>query len=156
MAQTGGGIAISGLPAINGLASLNATYAPTGQLVAGFPSFSAGPRMHLFRHPEDDAWRLDPKPFDPETTACAAWIPAAAGHVPTGARAWMVALGGGNWGEHEVTAREVDAAAAAAEEAERAAAVAAQGKRVVPPPPRRAPSAARTVSSACTAAAPAP
>jgi hypothetical protein len=103
-AQAGGGIALSGLPAnINGF---NATYAPTGALVEGFPAFSAGPTKHLFRHPEDDQWRLNIKPFDPAETGAFATIPAARGPVPTGARAWRV-HGGANWVTGEVTAREV-------------------------------------------------
>jgi hypothetical protein len=103
-AQAGGGIAISGMPA--NLADLNATYAPTGQLVEGFPSFSAGPRKHLYRPPEYDAWRLSDTPFDPAETGCVAWIPAAAGPVPTGACAWQVHDGEG-WVTGEGTAREV-------------------------------------------------
>jgi hypothetical protein len=106
-AQAGGGIAISGLPAANGLARLNGTYTPTGQLVAGFPAFSAGPQKHLFRRPGRDQWHLAYEPFDPAVTACAAWTPAASGPVPTGARAWKVADGKGGWVDAEVTAREV-------------------------------------------------
>jgi hypothetical protein len=102
--QAGGGIAISGLPA--NLAPLNVTYSPTGDLVAGYPSFSAGPIRHLFRHPVTDEWHLRTKPFDPASTACVAAIAAAGGPVPTGARAWRVAVGG-KFVEHEVTAREV-------------------------------------------------
>ena len=103
--QVGGGIAISGVPA--GHAFLNATYAPTGELVAGYPSFSAGPKKHLLRHPGLDQWHLSAEPFDPASAACVAWIPAVRGPVPTGARTWTVALGGAKWGEAEVTAREV-------------------------------------------------
>ena len=125
-AQAGGGIAISGLPA--NLAHLNATYAPTGDLVAGYPSFSAGPTKHLHRHPALDEWQISPEPFDRAQTACFARIPAAAGPVPTGARAWRVFLGGVNgWYTAEVTARELDAAAAAA----------LQLPAVVRPPPLR-------------------
>jgi hypothetical protein len=143
--QAGGGIAISGLPAHR--ARLNATYAPTGGLIQGYPSYAAGPTRHLYRHPEEGQWHLHDRPFDPAKTSCRAHIPAAAGPVPTGARAWTVDDGAG-WVEHEVTACEVDAAAAAAAalEAECAAAALAQGKRVVRPPSR--PSAARTISSA--------
>ena len=104
-AQAGGGIAISGLPAH--LAFLNVTYAPTGALVEGYPSYAAGPRTHLYRHPGRDAWHLGSKPFDPATTACAAAIAAVGGPVPTGARAWKVLFGPGNWGEAEATACEV-------------------------------------------------
>jgi hypothetical protein len=103
-AQAGGGIAISGLPARR--ASLNATYAPTGYLVEGYPSFSAGPTRHLYRHPAHDQWHVTDKPFDPASSACWAAIPAACGPVPTGARAWEVAVGG-KFDQHEVTAREV-------------------------------------------------
>ena len=105
--QAGGGIAISGLPAHR--ASLNATYAPTGALVEGYPAFSAGPTKHLFRHPGRDEWYLDTKPFDPAMDACAAKISAAGGPVPTGARAWKVGDGirKGGWVQREVTAREV-------------------------------------------------
>jgi hypothetical protein len=86
VAQAAGGIAISGLPRF-GLA-YNGTYAPTGELVQGYPSFSAGPTGHLFRHPGRDEWHLKAgKPFDPAETACVAYIPAAGGPVPTGARA---------------------------------------------------------------------
>jgi hypothetical protein len=66
----GGGIAISGVPQdlhhpqhLN--ATLNETYAPTGDLVDAYPSFSAGPEKHLYRHPERDEWRLSSMPFDP-------------------------------------------------------------------------------------------
>jgi hypothetical protein len=100
----GGGIAISGLLA--DLAFLNATYAPTGDLVEGYPSFSAGLEKHLYRLPGRDAWVLHSKPFDPAVEACVAHIPAAGGSLPTGARAWRVTLGG-EWGDCEVTAREV-------------------------------------------------
>ena len=84
----------------------NGTYAPTGALVAGYPSFAAGPTRHLHRHPEFDRWNLANHPFDPADDGCAAYIPAAAGPVPTGARAWTI-FGGGKWVEAEVTAREV-------------------------------------------------
>jgi hypothetical protein len=131
--QLGGGIAISGLPA--NLAFLNATYAPTGELVAGYPSFSAGPEKHLFHHPGTDHWCLSNKPFDPATDSCCAYIHAAGGPVPTGTRAWQVWTVVGTVSA-EVTAREVDVAAAVVLEAERAAAAVAQGKRVVRPPPR--------------------
>ena len=115
--QVGGGIEISGLPA--NLAPFNATYAPTGDLVAGYPSFSAGPTRHLHRHPEHDVWFLDVEPFDPAVDVCTAMIRAAGGPVPTGTRAWTVhgtwtARGpgrspsdDGNWFQHEVTARQV-------------------------------------------------
>ena len=96
---------VSGLPAK--LAKYNATYAPTGGLVVGYPTFSAGPTRHLYHYPEGDEWRLANKPFDPAATACVAWIPAAGGPVPTGARAWRVHTGGNVWDEAEVTAREV-------------------------------------------------
>jgi hypothetical protein len=101
----GGGIAISGLPA--DVADFNATYAPTGALVDGYPTFSAGPDKHLFRHPEVDQWQLSDEPFDPATDACLAKTPVAGGPVLTGARAWEVADGGEWVVEHEVTAREV-------------------------------------------------
>jgi hypothetical protein len=86
--EAGGGIVITGLLAYS--APLNATYAPTGELVAGFPAYSAGPDKHIFRHPVVDQCRLATKPFDPTVTACWAWILAAGGPVPTGARAWTV------------------------------------------------------------------
>jgi hypothetical protein len=95
---------ISGLP--YNCAVFNATYAPTGELAAGYPSFSAGPTRHLYRHPERDRWHLRNKPFDPAKTACAAYIPAAGGPVPTGARAWRV-VKDGKWVNREVTAHEV-------------------------------------------------
>jgi hypothetical protein len=85
---------------------LNATYAPTGALIGGFPSYAASPEKHLHRHPKNDKWHLSDEPFDPATAACAAWIAAAGGPVPTGARAWRVAVGG-KFVEAEVTAREV-------------------------------------------------
>jgi hypothetical protein len=56
------GIVISGLPA--NLAKYNATYAPTGALVAGYPAFAAGPDKHLFHHPEFERWILQPRTFD--------------------------------------------------------------------------------------------
>jgi hypothetical protein len=101
----GGGIAISGLPANN--ATLNATYTPTGSTVHFYPAFSAGPTKHLFRHPEFDDWHLSPKPFHPADYTCAAWISAAGGPVPTGARAWTVADDTGGSVTAAVTAREV-------------------------------------------------
>ena len=55
---TDNGIVISGLPA--NLAKYNATYAPTGALVAGYPAFAASPDKHLFRHPEFGSWILQP------------------------------------------------------------------------------------------------
>jgi hypothetical protein len=82
LAQTGG-IAISGMPAIN--AVFNLTYAPTGELVEGHPTYSAGPKRCLFHHPERDEWHLSDEPFGPATAACAAAIHAAGGPVPTGA-----------------------------------------------------------------------
>ena len=103
-AQAGGGIAISGLP-VN-LAIFNATYAPTGALVEGFPSYTGGPNRHLYRHPATEHWHLFNKPFDPAVTACTAWITAPGGPVPTGARAWRVSRGG-KPGTAEATAREV-------------------------------------------------
>jgi hypothetical protein len=106
--QAGGGIAVSGL--LKNLAKFNATYAPTGNQIQGYPSFSAGPTRHLFRHPGDDEWQLGTKPFDPAVTACVAYIPAAGGPVPTGARVWSVAVwsvAGHGFDEREVTAREV-------------------------------------------------
>ena len=55
-------IVISDLPA--SLAKYNATYAPTGALVVGYPAFAAGPYKHLFRHPEFERWILQPRTFD--------------------------------------------------------------------------------------------
>ena len=52
-------------------------------------------------------FRLSDRPFDPAVTACAAWIPAAAGLVPTGARASRVHTGGNVFANAEVTARGV-------------------------------------------------
>ena len=95
---------ISGLPAA--LAAHNGTYVPTGQLVEGYPAYAACPDRHLFRHPGIDAWHLDNRPFDPTENGCLAWFAAAGGPVPTGARAWAVALGG-KWARAEVTACEV-------------------------------------------------
>jgi hypothetical protein len=80
---------------------------PTGALVEGYPAFSAGPDRHFYRHPGHDRWHLKSEPFDPANFACVAWVPAAAGPVPTGARAWTVHTGGNVWDEVEVTAREV-------------------------------------------------
>ena len=122
-------------------------YRRTREQIDGHPCFASAAGQHLFRHPEDDKWHLSFKPFDPADPFCVASISAAGGPVPTGARAWWV-YDGGKWVEHEVTAREVDAAAAAALEVERAAAEAARAaaaveqlKRVVrsPPPPPPAP-----------------
>jgi hypothetical protein len=89
--KAGGGVAdndivISDLPA--GLAKYNATYAPTGALVAGYPAFAAGPDKHLFRHPEFERWILQPRTFDPTTPTGVAHIPCVAGPVPT----WTPAL----------------------------------------------------------------
>ena len=80
VAQAGSGIVIS-----TGLApALNGNYAPTGELVEGFPAYAAGPDLHLFRHSKSDKWHLDDRAFDPADTSCAAAIPAAGGPVPTG------------------------------------------------------------------------
>ena len=87
-------------------AKFNATYAPTEGLVHGYPSFSAGPKKHLYRHPELDDWHVMNQPFDPAVIGCLARIPAARGPVPTGARPWTV-YDGAKWVQHEVTAREV-------------------------------------------------
>jgi hypothetical protein len=100
-AQAGGGIKISGLPA--NLARLNATYAPTGAQVAGYPSLSAGLRKHIFRHPEDDMWTISGEPFDPAKRVAWAYIPAKGGPVPTGARTWRV-YDGAKHVDGEVTA----------------------------------------------------
>jgi hypothetical protein len=84
-------------------------YRRTREQIDGHPCFASAAGLHLFRHPEDE-WHLSPKPFDPATTACAAWIAAAGGPVPTGARPWWVAVAdgvGGKFVEAEVTAREV-------------------------------------------------
>jgi hypothetical protein len=78
-----------------------------GALVEGFPSYAAGPKKHLFHHPKYDEWHLSTEPFDPATDACAAWIAAAGGPVPTGARAWRVDYDGAKWVDAEATAREV-------------------------------------------------
>ena len=80
------GIVISGLPA--NLAKYNATYAPTGALVVGYPAFAAGPDKHLFRHPEFGSWILQPRTFDPTTPTGVAHVPSVAGPVPT----WTPAL----------------------------------------------------------------
>jgi hypothetical protein len=77
-----------------------------GALVAGYPSYSAGPERHLFRHPGRDEWHLAHEPFDPTVPGWLATIAAAGGPVPTGARAWLV-CDGAKWDEREVTAREV-------------------------------------------------
>ena len=102
--QDGGGIVISGLPA--GQASHNGTYAPTGQLVEGYPAYAAGPDSHLFRHPKEDRWFIATKPFDPAKDIAIAHIAAASGPVPTGRRAWMVWLGE-KWITSQLTARVV-------------------------------------------------
>ena len=46
------------------------------------------------------------EPFDPMEAGCFACIAAAAGPVPTGARAWSVHIGV-DWVDAEATAREV-------------------------------------------------
>jgi hypothetical protein len=53
---TDNGIVISDLRA--NLAKYNATYAPTGALVVGYPAFAAGPDKHLFHHPKFGKWIL--------------------------------------------------------------------------------------------------
>ena len=75
------GIVISDLPA--NLAKYNATYAPTGALVAGYPAFAAGPGKYLFRHPEFERWILQPRTFDPTTPTGVTHIPYVAGLVAT-------------------------------------------------------------------------
>jgi hypothetical protein len=74
--------------------------------IDGHPCFASVLGQHLFRHPETDTWYLRNKPFDPAQTGCTAYIPAAGGPVPTGARAWWV-HDGGRWVHGEVTAHEV-------------------------------------------------
>jgi hypothetical protein len=76
-------------------------------MIEGLPAYTAGPDVHLYRHPEHDHWHLMNKPFDPTVTGCSAMIPAAGGPVPTGARAWTVVADGGEWVGAEVTVREV-------------------------------------------------
>ena len=85
---------------------LNATYAPTGALIEGFPSYAAGPEKYLHRHPKNDEWHLSDEPFDPSEANCAAWIAAAGGPVPTSARAWQF-WDGEKFVDAEATAREV-------------------------------------------------
>ena len=95
---------ISGLPAKRG--AFNAVYRRTREQIDGHPCFASAAGHHLFRHPQTDQWNLRFGPFDPATNACAAWIAAAGGPVPTGARAWRV-YDGREWGGGELTAREV-------------------------------------------------
>ena len=95
---------ISGLPAAQ--AKYNGTYAPTGQLVEGYPAYAAGPDRHLFHHPKEDRWSINNQPFDPTKNICSAYIAAASGPVPTGRRAWMVWFGG-KWIASQLTARVV-------------------------------------------------
>ena len=102
--QDGGGIVISGLP--GALAGYNGTYAPTGQLVEGYPAYAAGADRHLFRHPKEDRWHINIKPFDSTKFIAVAHTPAAGGPVPTGRRAWMVFIGG-KWTASQLTARVV-------------------------------------------------
>jgi hypothetical protein len=83
---------ISGLPARQ--TSFNGTYAPTGQLVEGYPAYAAGPDRHLFRHPQRDQWFISNQPFDPTKEIAVAYIDAASGLVPTGRRAWTAFIGG--------------------------------------------------------------
>ena len=85
----------------------NAVYRRTREQIDGHPCFASATRVHLFRHPEHDEWHLTYKPFDPTDAACAAWIPAVGGHVPTGAQAWNVLDSDGEWVDAEATAREV-------------------------------------------------
>jgi hypothetical protein len=101
----GGCIAISGLP--DNRATLNAPYAPTGDLVDGYPSFSAGAEKHLFRHPGRDQWYLSYSPFDAADYTCVAKIDAVGGPVPTGARTWVVSDGKGGSVTAAVAACEV-------------------------------------------------
>jgi hypothetical protein len=72
---------ISGLP--GALAGYNGTYAPTGQLVEGYPAYAAGADGHLFRHPKGDQWHINNKPFNPANTLAVAYIAAASGPVAT-------------------------------------------------------------------------
>ena len=62
--------------------------------------------VHLFRHPKTDQWVLANKPLNPARSGGVAWIAAAGGPVPTGARAWE-GRDCAKWVEHEATAREV-------------------------------------------------
>ena len=102
--QAAGGIAISGLP--TDLDWFNETYAPTGELVEGFPAYSAGDDRHLYREPKEDDWQISRAPFDPADTNCLAFIPAAGGPVPTGTRGWNVAVDDA-WVDAELTLCEV-------------------------------------------------
>ena len=81
-------------------------YRRTREEVDGHPCFASAAGQHLFRHPEDDRWCLCIKPFDPAEKTCFAWIAAAGGPVPTGARVWRVG-DGVKWFDAEATAREV-------------------------------------------------
>ena len=103
----GGSIVVSRLPADQGLGVYNATCAPTGQLVEGYPAYAAGTVRHLFLHPEDEMWQIS-YTFDPEVVGFfVARIRARGGPLPTGTRTWRVFTDAG-FADTELTVCEVD------------------------------------------------
>jgi hypothetical protein len=78
-------------------------------VVEGYPAYAAGDDRHLYWYSKSGSWYLTNAPFDPVASVkprCAAAIVVPGGPVPTGKRAWQVALGG-EWVDGELTAREV-------------------------------------------------
>ena len=85
----------------------NTLYAPAEASAGGFPGYASATGQHLCYAASHDQWVLDSKRFDPADNTCVAGIGAAAGPVPTGARAWSLVVGGIMTGVVSVTAREV-------------------------------------------------
>jgi hypothetical protein len=63
VAHAGGGMAIDGLP--DNLAML---------LLEGYPAYTAGPDMHLFRHLNCDKWHVSAAPSDPARTTASGCV----------------------------------------------------------------------------------
>ena len=112
MRQAGGCIEVGGFP--QDLAELNGGDRQEGSSAGGRAAYKNRKGQHLFWHPEEDEWHLSPKPFDPAEDGCTAYIAARrGGPVPSGARAWRVAVGG-EFVDRELTVCEVGAEEAAA------------------------------------------
>jgi len=73
-------------------AAFNGTYRPRGQH-EGWPRFENEQGKHLFRYRPDEEWYLSDA-FTPESNACAGYIAAAEGPIPTGAQRWQCVVDG--------------------------------------------------------------
>ena len=73
-------------------ADCNGTYRPRGQH-EGWPRFENEHGKHLYRYRPDEEWFFSTA-FTPESAACAGYIEAAEGPIPTGAQRWQCAVNG--------------------------------------------------------------